>query len=187
VPPIDHPIYRIQTVTFSALAMMIQPSVISILDLMILSTDRVRENTYERRPRIASMMTSEVPIQRYPHGTSQVAVRAIAVAKLIILFLSSCKDLLCFLIFCFSKNAIYTQAMIQERYMIDHMENVNPAGVTAVENIADISACVIPPMRYGEPGTLTRVVSPIVMRAVMRRRYRIRENYKSIQLLYLFS
>jgi hypothetical protein len=57
--------------------------------------------------------------------------------------------------------------------MSDHIANVNPAGVTDVENIADISACVIPPMRYGESGILTRVVSPIVMSAVMRRRYRI--------------
>jgi hypothetical protein len=57
--------------------------------------------------------------------------------------------------------------------MNDHIAKVNPAGVTDVENIADISAWVIPPMRYGDPGTLTRVVSPIVMRAVMKRRYRI--------------
>ena len=53
------------------------------------------------------------------------------------------------------------------------MAKVTPAGVTDVANIAEISACVIPPMRYGEPGTLTRVVSPIVMSAVMRRMYRI--------------
>jgi hypothetical protein len=53
------------------------------------------------------------------------------------------------------------------------MAKVSPAGVTEVANIAEISACVIPPMRYEEPGTLTSEVSPIVMRAVMRRRYRI--------------
>lgn len=55
--------------------------------------------------------------------------------------------------------------------MRDHIENVKPAGVTAVENIVEISACVYPPMRYGDPGILTRVVSPIVMSAVMRKRY----------------
>ena len=63
--------------------------------------------------------------------------------------------------------------MIHERYINDHIAKVNPAGVTDVANIAEISACVIPPMRYGEPGILTRVVSPIVIRAEMRRMYRI--------------
>jgi hypothetical protein len=149
---------------------MIQASVISILDLMIAFADRVRENTYVRSPRITSMMTSDVPIQRLPHGMSQTAVRAIAREKYT-LFLSSCKDLLWFFPSLSAKNTTYTPATIHERYISDHIAKVNPAGVTEVANIAEISACVIPPMRYGEPGILTRVVSPIVMRAVIRRRY----------------
>ena len=54
---------------------------------------------------------------------------------------------------------------------MDHIEKVKPAGVTEVENILDISACVIPPMRYGEPGILTSVVKPMVRMDEMRRRY----------------
>ena len=88
--------------------MMIQPSVISILDLMIAFADRVRENTYARSHAIVSMMTSDVPIQRLPHGMSQTAVRAIAREK-------RARDFVSILDFSFWKNAIYTQAMIQER------------------------------------------------------------------------
>jgi hypothetical protein len=42
-------------------------------------------------------------------------------------------------------------------------------------------------MRYGEPGILTSEVSPIVMRAVMRRRYFcIRESYGALSIVGLF-
>jgi hypothetical protein len=168
-------------VILSAVAMMIHPSVISILDLTILWAVRVRLNTYARSHAIVSMMTSDVPIQRLPHGMSQTAVRAIAREKLIIEPLS--RELLLRYIASFGKYRLVSEvtgsrasvspAMIHERYISDHIAKVNPAGVTDVANIFEISACVIPPMRYGEPGILTRVVSPIVMSAVMRRRYLI--------------
>jgi hypothetical protein len=61
--------------------------------------------------------------------------------------------------------------------MIDHMANVIPAGVTAVENIFEISAWLIPPMRYGEPGILTSEVNTIVTIATMRMRYFIFRYY----------
>jgi hypothetical protein len=38
-------------------------------------------------------------------------------------------------------------------------------------NILEISAWVIPPIRYGDPGILTRVVNPITRIEMMRRRY----------------
>jgi hypothetical protein len=62
-------------------------------------------------------------------------------------------------------------ASSQERYMIDHIAKVIPAGVTEVENIFEISAWLIPPIRYWEPGILTSEVNPIVIIATMRRRY----------------
>ena len=52
------------------------------------------------------------------------------------------------------------------------MANVIPAGVIAVGNIFEISAWVIPPIRYGEPGILTSEVNPITRIAVMRGRNR---------------
>ena len=61
-----------------AVAMMIQPSVISILDLTTILDVLVRVNTYARSERIASIMTSDMPIQRLPHGRSQTAVRSMA-------------------------------------------------------------------------------------------------------------
>ena len=55
--------------------------------------------------------------------------------------------------------------------MIDQIAKVIPAGVIADGNIFDISAWVIPPIRYGEPGILTSEVNPIVIRAIMSTRY----------------
>ena len=55
--------------------------------------------------------------------------------------------------------------------MIDQMAKVTPAGVTEVENIFEISACVIPPIRKGEPGILTSEVNNIVTIETIRRRY----------------
>jgi hypothetical protein len=112
------------------------------------------------------MMTSDTPIQRLPHGRSQTAVRKIAREK-------RARDLVSILDFHFWKNATYTQVITHARYIRDHIAKVTPVGVTEVANIAEMSACVMPPMRYGEPGILTSEVSPIVMRAAMRRRYRI--------------
>jgi hypothetical protein len=54
--------------------------------------------------------------------------------------------------------------------MSDHIENVNPAGVIGVGYFADISAWVMPPIRYGEPGMLTSEVNQIVRSALMMRR-----------------
>lgn len=56
--------------------------------------------------------------------------------------------------------------------MSDQIAKVIPAGVIAVGNIFEISAWVIPPIRYGEPGTLTSAVNPITSIAVMRGRNR---------------
>lgn len=71
-----------------------------------------------------------------------------------------------------------------------------PAGVIADGNIFDISAWVIPPMRYGESGILTSEVNPIVNNAIISGIYFIEENnkytqnsiffYKKIQILYPF-
>jgi hypothetical protein len=68
-----------------------------------------------------------------PHGRSQTAVRAIAREK-------RTRDLVSILVFHLWKNARYIQTITHERYMSDHIEKVSPAGVIAVENIAEISA-----------------------------------------------
>ena len=99
----------------------------------------------------------------YPHGISHTPVSAIANENNISIFLS-------IVFFFFWKNAIYTQATNQERYIIDHIEKVTPAGVMADGNIFEISAWVIPPIRYGDHGMLTRVVNPMVRKEAIRRR-----------------
>jgi hypothetical protein len=97
---------------------------------------------------------------------SQTAVRNIASEK-------RARDLVSAFFLDWEKKATYTPATTHARYIRDQIAKVTHAGVTEVANIAEISAWVMPPMRYGEPGILTSEVSPIVMRAVMRRRYRI--------------
>jgi hypothetical protein len=109
------------------------------------------------------MIASDIPIQRFPHGMSHIAVSIITREKAMITFL--------FTHLPFSENARYRPAIIHERYMIDHMEKVNPAGVIGVGYISDMSACVMPPMRYGESGILTSVVKPMTRREVIKRRY----------------
>ncbi len=52
------------------------------------------------------------------------------------------------------------------------MEKVRPSGVNAVGYSADISAWLIPPMRNGEPGTLKKLVTVIVIITMMRGRNR---------------
>ena len=158
--------YRIYTVRLSAVAIMIQARVISMLDRTTTGAVRVRANAYARSASITSMTRSATPIQRLPHGMSQTNVSRIAREKSTRDFVSSV-----FLGFC--QNATYTQATIHKIYITDHILNVIPAGVMDVLNIFDMSAWVLPPMRYGDPGTLTSDVSPIVMRAVMMRRKRI--------------
>lgn len=62
-------------------------------------------------------------------------------------------------------------AKIQVRYIIDQIAKVIPAGVTDVGNIFEISACVIPPIKYGEPGILKSAVINIERIATIRRIY----------------
>lgn len=64
--------------------------------------------------------------------------------------------------------------------MIDHIAKVIPAGVIAVGNMFEISAWVIPPIRYGDPGILTTDVKAMTRRDVMRRRYAIYYNSEVI-------
>ncbi len=51
--------------------------------------------------------------------------------------------------------------------MSDHIAKVNPAGVIADGYMLEISAWVIPPMRYGDPGVDTTAVKMIVRIAVI--------------------
>ena len=120
--------------------MIIQPSVISMLDRTMICALRVSEKAYIRSPRILNLTSSAVPIHIFPQGMSHTAVSPIEKGK-------AEREALSSFVFHFWKNATYTQAIIHERYIRDHIANVIPEGVTDVENIADISAWVIPQIR----------------------------------------
>ncbi len=132
-----------------------------------------------RNPSIISITINAIPIYRFPHGISQSPVRLIAVEKAIIAVLlvsvsfryGTTLGKYLFVRDVTGSPERASPASIQERYMIDQIAKVIPAGVIADGNIFDISAWVIPPIRYGEPGILTSEVNPIVIRAIMSTRY----------------
>ena len=157
---------------------MIQASVSSILHRIMPCDFLIWSHAYPSSPRIASMTRRALPIKILPHGMSQTPVRKIASENDHIVFLCiffSSREWMNRgkYLFVMEENGnpeSVSPAAIHERYITDHIAKVTPAGVIDVANMAEISACVIPPMRNGEPGTLTSEVNPIVMRAVRRRR-----------------
>ena len=55
--------------------------------------------------------------------------------------------------------------------MRDQIENVTPAGVIALGKRFEISAWVIPFIKNGDPGILTRVENTITMSETIKRIY----------------